>query len=156
MASMQPPKSYTELSKTFGHIKVSHVPANAPEATPVLLVTLNRPDKGNAFTGQMQREICAAYEYFENDPRVKAVVLTGAGKAYCFGADLEIGFLGGASKSGAQNSSNAKAERDVGEYFHPWETRWSLQRTSADLIKTTVTVAERCPWQSTSARNLPS
>lgn len=115
MAPVQSPKSYTELSKSFGHIKVSHVPENAPEATPVVLLTLNRPDKGNAFTTQMQQEICAAYEYFEHDARVKVVVLTGAGKAFCFGADLEIGFLGGASKSGAQNAGNAKTERDVGK-----------------------------------------
>lgn len=72
----------------------------------MLLLTLNRPDKGNAFTSQMQKEICEVYEYVEHDPRVKVVVITGAGKkAFCFGADLEIGFLGGASKTGAQNST---------------------------------------------------
>ena len=116
MASIQPPQSYSQLP--FGHIKVSHVPASAPTATSVILITLNRPDKHNAFTSQMQKEICAAYEYIENDDRVKVVVITGAGeRSFCAGADLEIGFLGGASKSGAQNAGNSKVERDVGEYF---------------------------------------
>lgn len=114
MATVQPPQSYSQLP--FGHIKVSHVPESSPTATPVLVITLNRPDKHNAFTSQMQREICQTYEYIENDNRVKVVVITGAGpRSFCAGADLEIGFLGGASKSGAQNTGNAKVERDVGE-----------------------------------------
>lgn len=113
MSSAQPPQSYAQLP--FGHIKVSHVPEDSPTATAVLLITLNRPDRQNAFTGQMQKEICAAYEFIEHDSRVKVVVLTGAGKGFCVGADLEIGFLGGASKSGAKNEGNAKSERDVGE-----------------------------------------
>jgi enoyl-CoA hydratase/carnithine racemase len=112
MASESPPSSYTSLP--YGHIKISHVPASTPSPTPVLVLTLNRPDKHNAFTSQMQREICHFYELIENDPRVRVVVLTGAGgRMFCAGADLEIGFTGGASRSGSVNSQNTKDERDV-------------------------------------------
>ena len=108
--AIQPPSSYASLP--WRHIKVSHVPESSPTPTPVILITLNRPDKYNAFTGTMQEDLCKAYELIDADDRVKAVVLTGAGsKAFCAGADLEIGFLGGASKGGQQRS--AKDERDI-------------------------------------------
>jgi enoyl-CoA hydratase/carnithine racemase len=107
---LEPPSSYQTLP--FQHIKVSHVPESSPTPTPVLLITLNRPEKYNAFTGIMQRDICKVYELIDIDPRVKCVVITGGGtKAFCAGADLEIGFLGGASKDGSP--VNAKTERDV-------------------------------------------
>ncbi len=40
----------------------------------------------------MIEELVTAYEYFNADDRIKAVVVTGAGKAFCVGADLEAGF----------------------------------------------------------------
>ena len=106
-----PPSSYNDLKTQ--HIKVSHVPASSPTPTPVILITLNRPEKYNAFTDLMQRELVSTYAAIDVDNRVKAVVITGAGsKAFCAGADLEIGFLGGASKSG-DVKVHAKTERDV-------------------------------------------
>lgn len=108
-SSIQPPSSYASLP--WRHIKVSHVPEFSPSPTPVILITLNRPEKYNAFTGAMQEDLCKAYELIDVDDRVKCVVLTGAGsKAFCAGADLEIGFLGGASKDGR---NTAKTERDI-------------------------------------------
>jgi enoyl-CoA hydratase/carnithine racemase len=94
---------------------VSHVPESSPTATPVIVITLNRPAKHNAFTGVMQQDLCKAYEMIDVDDRVKVVVLTGAGdRSFCAGADLDVGFPGGASKSG-QPSANAHAggERPV-------------------------------------------
>ncbi len=52
------------------------------------LVTLNRPDKRNAINEEMRAELTAAFAAFEVDPSVRAVVLTGAGTAFCAGGDL--------------------------------------------------------------------
>lgn len=57
----------------------------------VLTVTLNRPDRLNAWTGVMQRELVAALDLADADDDVRAVIFTGAGRAYCAGADLESG-----------------------------------------------------------------
>ncbi|EOD50709.1 Enoyl- hydratase isomerase [Neofusicoccum parvum] len=84
------PASYETVPTT--HIKVSHYPAGAETATPVVVVTLNRPEKQNAFTVQMMEDFEKVYPMFDVDERVKVVVLTGAGKTFCAGADLEIGF----------------------------------------------------------------
>lgn len=86
------PKSYESVSLT--HVKVSHHPVGASEATPVIVVTLNRPDKHNAFTLEMMHAFEKLYGMFDVDERVKVVVLTGAGKIFCAGADLERGFKG--------------------------------------------------------------
>ncbi|KIY03518.1 uncharacterized protein Z520_00209 [Fonsecaea multimorphosa CBS 102226] len=90
------PSSYESLP--VKDIKVSHYPEHAPEATPVVVVTLNRPKQGNAFTVQMMRDFELVYPMFDLDERVKCVVITGAGRMFCAGADLEIGFPGGGDR----------------------------------------------------------
>jgi enoyl-CoA hydratase/carnithine racemase len=57
----------------------------------IATITLNRPDKMNAFTGRMMHEIIAALDATDADDSVKAVIFTGAGRAYCAGADLSSG-----------------------------------------------------------------
>lgn len=52
------------------------------------LVTLNRPDALNSFTRQMHRELWAALDRAEANPSVRALVITGAGRGFCAGADL--------------------------------------------------------------------
>ncbi len=54
----------------------------------VALVTLNRPEALNSFTRQMHRELWAALDQAEANPAVRALVLTGAGRGFCAGADL--------------------------------------------------------------------
>ncbi|WP_374411464.1 enoyl-CoA hydratase-related protein [Hydrogenophaga sp.] len=54
----------------------------------VALVTLNRPDTLNSFTRQMHRDLWAALDRAEANPAVRALVVTGAGRAFCAGADL--------------------------------------------------------------------
>jgi enoyl-CoA hydratase/carnithine racemase len=54
----------------------------------VATVTLDRPDRLNAFTVTMQREICAALDEVDADPEVRALVVTGRGRGFCAGADL--------------------------------------------------------------------
>jgi enoyl-CoA hydratase/carnithine racemase len=57
----------------------------------VATITLNRPDKLNAFTGTMMREMIDAFDRVDGDDDVRAVIVTGAGRAYCAGADLAAG-----------------------------------------------------------------
>ena len=57
----------------------------------VLTITLDRPDRLNAFTVPMQRELCAALDQADADPEVRAVVITGRGRGFCAGADLAAG-----------------------------------------------------------------
>jgi enoyl-CoA hydratase/carnithine racemase len=57
----------------------------------VLTITLDRPDRLNAFTGTMARELMEAFDRADADDDVRAVVVTGAGRAFCAGADLGSG-----------------------------------------------------------------
>jgi len=58
---------------------------------PILTITLNRPDKLNAFTGQMMKEIIEAMDAADADDEVRAIIFTGAGRGFCAGADLSAG-----------------------------------------------------------------
>ena len=60
-------------------------------ADQVLTITLNRPDRLNAFTPTMQRELIAAFDAADADDEVRAVVVTGEGRGFCAGADLAAG-----------------------------------------------------------------
>ncbi len=57
----------------------------------VLTITLNRPERLNAWTGRMGEELRAAFEEADEDDEVRAIIVTGAGRAFCAGADLESG-----------------------------------------------------------------
>ena len=57
----------------------------------ILTITLNRPDKLNAFTGQMLAELLDALDRADADDDVKAIIFTGAGRGFCAGADLSAG-----------------------------------------------------------------
>lgn len=56
----------------------------------VAVITLNRPEVGNALSPDMARELSAAAVVVDDDPAIRAVVLTGAGKLFCAGGDLAI------------------------------------------------------------------
>jgi enoyl-CoA hydratase/carnithine racemase len=87
-----------------------------------LIVTLNRPGKLNAYTGQMGAEITQAFERADKDDAIRVVIVTGAGRAFCAGADVS----GGASsfdtsgKHGADvfASPNAGGSRFVEAIFN--------------------------------------
>jgi len=57
----------------------------------ILMITLDRPDRLNAFTVPMQRELCDALDRADADPEVRVVVVTGRGRGFCAGADLTSG-----------------------------------------------------------------
>jgi hypothetical protein len=86
----------------------------------VALITLNRPDRLNAFDQQMTRELFEALGAFDADESVRAVVVTGAGRAFSAGADLDGGF--GEQAHDAEASAGAPA-RPLALDFRPWEMR---------------------------------
>lgn len=65
----------------YEHILVS-------EAEGILTITLNRPDKLNAFIGHMRRDLAEALEHAGSDRSVRVVIVTGAGRAFCAGGDV--------------------------------------------------------------------
>jgi len=54
----------------------------------ILTITLNRPDRLNAWTATMGRELIAAFDGADADDEVRAIIVTGAGRGFCAGADL--------------------------------------------------------------------
>src|SRR6059058_1348908 len=58
----------------------------------IVTITLNRPEKLNALAGHMRRDLAEALEHASSDPAARVVVITGAGRAFCAGAD--VGYMG--------------------------------------------------------------
>ncbi|MGI9052242.1 MAG: crotonase/enoyl-CoA hydratase family protein [Ilumatobacteraceae bacterium] len=82
---------------------------------PAAVITLNRPEQLNAFTGTMLQELLAAFDQAEADDGVRAIIVTGAGRAYCAGADLSAGGdTFDVDTRGAPSGSNGRAPRDGG------------------------------------------
>src|SRR3954467_2414586 len=59
------------------------------ERGPVLIVTMNRPEAKNALSGPMLAGMTAAWNQVDEDPDIRVCILTGAGGAFCAGADLK-------------------------------------------------------------------
>jgi|SRR5581483_11519804 len=82
-------------------------------ADPVATITLNRPDSLNAFTPHMGNELRHAVGEAERDRRVVGIVITGAGRGFCAGADMKVlqGIFDGDERgSAAQELASADAE----------------------------------------------
>jgi enoyl-CoA hydratase/carnithine racemase len=80
----------------------------------VATITLNRPDKLNAFTARMRDELIAAFDHTDADDAVRAVIVTGAGRAFCAGADLSAG---GRTFDYAARNEAAREEQRVGDVY---------------------------------------
>jgi enoyl-CoA hydratase/carnithine racemase len=81
----------------------------------VALVTLNRPEQLNAFDRRMTTELVDALEAYDADPSVRAIVVTGAGRAFCAGADISAGMVDGRDGSERDGSERDGSERDGSE-----------------------------------------
>jgi enoyl-CoA hydratase/carnithine racemase len=80
----------------------------------ILTITLDRPDRLNAWTRTMQHELLAAFDRADADDEVRAIVMTGAGRAYCAGADLESG---GDTFTSREHFGDGDVPRDGGGTF---------------------------------------
>ena len=99
---------------------------------PVLTVTLNRPDKLNAYTAAMGAEIEDACRRADADDGVRVIIVTGAGRAFCAGADISGG--AGAFDSSAEGSvafSTPDRPRGAGSRGRPWRSRGAATAAGA-------------------------
>lgn len=110
-----PPDSDHGGARDSGADDVPHV--RIEQRGPIMVLTLDRPDTLNAFTGRMGRELSAAYEAADADDDVRVVVVTGAGRAFCAGAD----FSGGSSVFAAPGDRSGF--RSDPFTFHAWDVR---------------------------------
>ena len=91
MADLPPiPTSYADLD--YEQVRVFNHPHAATQVTPVVTLQLHRPNNHNAFTPRMMQELEEVYNILSRDDRVKCIVVTGAGRMFCAGADLQAGF----------------------------------------------------------------
>ncbi len=90
-------------------------------ADPVATITMNRPDRLNAFTTRMLAEIRHALAEAEKDSRVVGIVLTGAGRGFCSGMDMDaLDDISAGSRSASQDMSELDANPgnpDMGPQF---------------------------------------
>jgi enoyl-CoA hydratase/carnithine racemase len=81
----------------------------------IATLTLNRPEKLNAFTVQMRDEMIAAFDETDRDDAVRAVIVTGAGRAFCAGADLSS--AGGSTFDYANRQDAGREATKVGDVY---------------------------------------
>lgn len=80
----------------------------------IAAVTLNRPAQLNAFTATMRDELVAVFDHTDADDAVRAVIVTGAGRAFCAGADLSSG---GKTFDYAARAEEAREAMRVGDVY---------------------------------------
>ena len=80
----------------------------------IATITLHRPEKLNAFTTMMRDELIAAFDETDADDTVRAVIVTGSGRAFCAGADLSSG---GKTFDYASRNDAAREELRVGDVY---------------------------------------
>ena len=80
----------------------------------IATITLNRPEKMNAFTARMMKELIDVFDITDGDDAVRVVIVTGAGRAFCAGADLSGG---GATFDRTNPQALEREEGKVGDVY---------------------------------------
>ncbi len=128
-----------------------------------VVITLNRPAQMNAFNQGLRGDVHAAFDEAEQDPDVRYIILTGAGRAFSAGADLSLGAGGGNSETvwpyGLQEGQSAAAFLDqwrtqdragIRRLMHMWDLTtpiigaingWALAWGSWYALTTHITIA---------------
>ena len=88
----------------------------------ILTITLNRPERLNAWTATMGRELIEAFDQADADDDVRAIIMTGAGRGYCAGADLAAGgetfdYRARAAEASLLSETGGEVPRDNGGQF---------------------------------------
>jgi enoyl-CoA hydratase/carnithine racemase len=87
----------------------------------VLVLTMNRPERLNAFNSQMQREFLEALDHADTDDEIRAVIVTGEGRGFCAGADLS---KGAETFDYDKQAEEAKADRASNEGRQEGSNAW--------------------------------
>jgi enoyl-CoA hydratase/carnithine racemase len=90
----------------------------------IATITLNRPEKLNAFTARMMKELIDVFDITDADDAVKVVIVTGAGRAFCAGADLSSG---GATFDRTSPQALEREEGKVGDVYRDGGGRVTLR-----------------------------
>ncbi|WP_459976626.1 enoyl-CoA hydratase-related protein, partial [Mycobacterium avium] len=86
---------------------------------PLGIIWLDRPDRGNAFTTAMQIELHRQLAVLDHDESVRAIIVTGAGRLFSAGADMEPG----ASNFAFDEQQHRRAKAELGARPRPWHLR---------------------------------
>jgi enoyl-CoA hydratase/carnithine racemase len=114
----------------------------------ILTLTLNRPDQLNAFTVEMANELIDAFNRASTDDEVRAIVVTGEGRAFCAGMDLSVeGNVFGLNEGLAPTMADMNERLDDPEIIalgggSPWQ---STTATSRSLLPSTVPPSVSAP-----------
>jgi len=116
----------------------------------VAVITLNRPEALNAWNGQLSADLDAALTWAAGDDDIGAVVITGAGRAFCAGADLSAGGETFRRDGDRGTDDDARIEAleardaeveflrlpDEGHWLQKWQSNVRLYRTAENFLAT--------------------